>query len=71
MKFQVRNKGGRRAKRDIRDFVDKATIEAECDDDARALQKLFSIFMDVGTGGLHLILDSGLKDIRAAKERQV
>ena len=55
--------------RRLREFVDKIELVAENDNDARVLQKLMRIFMEVGTRGLNLTLDTGLEMIRDAKTK--
>ena len=72
MKFQVKNHRRKKGepRRDIRDFCDKATIEAEHDDDAVVLNKLFRVFLAVGVGGLNLMLDRTIEEIKELKAKQ-
>lgn len=69
MKLQVKSRRHRKGeqRRDVRDFCDKAIFIAENDDDARVLNKMYRIFMKVGTGGMNLIIGAGLQEIEDAE----
>jgi len=70
--MQAKNKRPKKGEKrvDIRDEVWGLDIKAETQADAIVLRKLFTVFMDVGGGGLNLAMDWAEEEIKKAKEKR-